>query len=217
MFWLLQSPNSTVVVSGKGVTLRGSQHSGEAVREGAASRNDLILEQPTFMETNSCRSALTLSWSNIPQLLSQLAYVLEAYCLSLSTTAQRVHFTAGCVPTTAAVLPWFSTVIFKWEYVKTAFYVIVIFFSGAFYLWSSKLRWCIFFCLENPFSYLPYFFFLVCISQRIQETNLLILFVVHFSMAFLLLSLEFWLKTNRFNNLKLSYPFFWGLKIWLCG
>lgn len=154
MFWLLQSPNSTVVVSGKGVPLRGSQHSGEAVREGAASRNDLILEQPTFMETNSCRSTLTLSWSNILQLLSQLAYVLEAYCLSLSNTAQRVHFTAGCVPTTAAVLPWFSTVIFKWEYVKTVFYVIVIFslvlfiydhpnFAGVYSsVWKTPLAIC---------------------------------------------------------------------------
>lgn len=87
-----------------------------------------------------------------------------------------------------------------------------IFYSVAFYLCSPSLLWGILLCLKTPFSYWSHSFFFFSISEGIQETNVPILFVVHFSLAFLLLSLEFWVETDCSNNLELLYLFFWGLK-----
>lgn len=91
------------------------------------------------------------------------------------------------------------------------------FYSGAFYLCFSPTSLGFIALSKNPLQLFAILFFVFLFQKEFRKTNLLILFVVHFFTDFLLLSLEFWLKTNRSNKLKLLYLFFWGLKRCLCG
>lgn len=166
------------------------------------------------MEANSCRPVLTMRLTSQSPVNFPLGLVLQKPTLSPYSWEERTLHCKLCADHSSSITSVLNS-YFQMRICRNYILCHCYFYSGAFYLCFSPTSLGYIALSKNPLQLFAILF--LFISEGIQENKFTNLVCCSFFTDFLLLGLEFWLKTNCSNKLKLLDLFFWGLKRCLCG